>query len=103
MVELRSEMLLKALQDVIAQMSGAGELFEHVDFENTGLFGHSRGGEAVVRAYQEQKANPIAGLKFKAACSLAPTDQRGASNTHALSMPSGVDSNFLALLNQKRP
>ena len=50
-----SEMLLEAMRQVIARAGKAGGLLENVDFTNTGLLGHSRGGEAMVRAYDAQK------------------------------------------------
>ena len=49
-----------------------GRFYKRVDFEKIGLAGHSRGGEAIVSAYLENKAT---GLKFgiKALHPIAPT------------------------------
>jgi hypothetical protein len=97
-VELRSEMLLEAVRQVITEAGKPGALLaDVVDFQNTGLFGHSRGGEAVVRAYHAQKTKLVPSLKFRAVCSLAPTDYRGSTNSHKLSMPNEPDSNFLVV------
>jgi hypothetical protein len=94
-VELRSEILLEAMRVVIAEAGKAGGLLENVDFTKSGLFGHSRGGEAVVRAYDSQKAKAVPGLRFRAICSLAPTDFRGSTNAHKLSVPAEPDGNYL--------
>jgi hypothetical protein len=96
-VEMRSEMLLEALRQVIDEASKPGALLANVDFQKTGLFGHSRGGEAVVRAYHAQKVKAIPNLKLNAVCALSPTDFRGATNAHKLSMPSEPDSNFIVV------
>ncbi|HET7809700.1 MAG TPA: hypothetical protein VFL16_03935 [Steroidobacteraceae bacterium] len=93
-VELRSELLLEAMRVVIAEAGKAGGLLENVDFQKCGLFGHSRGGEAVVRAYDSQKTKAVPGLRFRATCSLAPTDYRGSTNAHKLSIPAEADGNY---------
>jgi hypothetical protein len=94
-VELRSELLLEAMRVVIDQAGKAGGLLENVDFTKAGLFGHSRGGEAVVRAYDAQKVKQVPNLRFRAVCSLAPTDFRGSSNAHKLAIPAEADGNYL--------
>jgi hypothetical protein len=96
-VELRAELLLEALREVIDKLGKPGELFAEVDFQNVGLMGHSRGGEAVVRSYDLQKAKAVPGVKIRAVCSLSPTDFRGSTNAHKLAMPAEPDSNLLVV------
>jgi len=98
LVEMRSEMLLAAIRQVITDAGQAGSLLgDTVDFNSTGLMGHSRGGEAVVRAFAAEQTTPIAGLRVTAVCSLAPTDYRGASNNHKLSLPASAGVNYLVV------
>jgi pimeloyl-ACP methyl ester carboxylesterase len=47
-------------------------LYEHIDFELTGLMGHSQGGEAAIVAAQESKGWPD--VVIKAVLAVAPTD-----------------------------
>jgi hypothetical protein len=94
-VELRSEMLLEALRQVIDEAKKPAALLTDVDFSKTGLLGHSRGGEAVVRAYHAQKVKAVPDLTLRAVCSLSPTDFRGSSNAHKLAMPDEPTSNYL--------
>jgi hypothetical protein len=48
-----------------------------IDMDNIALIGHSRGGEAVVSAYDLNKGIPLADqFKIKAVASIAPTDFR---------------------------
>ncbi len=99
-VEMRSELLLAAIRQVIADANITGSLLHGaVDFSSTGLMGHSRGGEGVVRAFAVQKtpATAVAGLRVKAVCSLAPTDQLGASNADQLSLPAQSSVSYLVL------
>ncbi len=94
LVEMRSEMFRAAIRQVITDAAQAGSLLgETVDFQSTGFMGHSRGAEAVVRAF----ATPLTGLRVTAVCSLAPTDYRGASNSHKLSLPASAGVNYLVL------
>lgn len=103
-VEMRSAMLLAAIDQVIKDAKKTGSLLgDSVDFKNSGLMGQSRGGEAVVRAFLAQNTTsktttpptPIADFGVTAVCSLAPSDFRGASKAHKLSLPEGV--NYLVL------
>ena len=79
LVELRAQMVL----DVLAKLKEEGKkttsIFNRVDFNNIGVMGHSRGGEAVILAQQLASAAKTFGIK--AVCSLAPTDVRGATPT----------------------
>lgn len=76
MVEMRAQMLLDALEAVRQDSLKSTSIFHNkLDFNNVGILGHSRGGEAVIRAYE---MNAAASRPFKfginAVCSLAPTD-----------------------------
>lgn len=98
-IETRSRMFLAALARVIQDASTPGSLLhDAVDFNSCGIMGHSRGGEAVVRAFLAQKAatTPVPGLTISAVCSLAPTDFMGASNNHKLVLPSQPGVNYLS-------
>lgn len=78
-VEWRARMInaaIGALKAAIAADPGHF-LRDAVDFAKVGLLGHSRGGEAVIRAHQ---LNLVAkGYTCKAVVSLAPTDFTGAT------------------------
>ncbi|HYP09281.1 MAG TPA: hypothetical protein VER03_23860 [Bryobacteraceae bacterium] len=94
LVEMRSELLLAAIRVVMAQVNQPNSpIGDTVDFTSMGILGHSRGGEAVVRAFE----TPIAGARVKAICSIAPTDVRGASNAHKLTLPASAGVNYLVL------
>jgi hypothetical protein len=97
MVELRSEMLIEAMRQVVDQLGKPGKLLENVDFGQTGLMGHSRGGEAVVRAFLAHGAK-AAGFSVRATCSLAPTDMRGSTNAHKMAIPGSPNGNYLVML-----
>ena len=77
LVEMRARIVnaaIVALKNEIA-LDPSHFLRDAVDFSNVGLMGHSRGGEAVVRAHQ---LNLIASdYTAKAVLSLAPTDFTG--------------------------
>ena len=45
----------------------------HIDFNNVGIVGHSRGGEAVIRAARINTAEAL-GWQIRAGVSIAPTD-----------------------------
>lgn len=73
MIETRARAILAHL-GVLSQLSAGPGLFHgHVDFGNIGIAGHSRGGEAVVRAAQINAAEGL-GWNLKSAVSIAPTD-----------------------------
>lgn len=96
LVETRSRMLLAAIGQVIADAAMPGSLLgDTVDFASTGLMGHSRGGEAAVRAFAQAKG--MAGFTITAICSLAPTDALGASNNFKLSLPPLEGANYLVV------
>jgi hypothetical protein len=96
LVETRSRMLLAAIGQVVADAAQPASLLgDTVDFNTTGLMGHSRGGEAIVRAFAQAKG--VAGFTFTAICSLAPTDFLGASNNFKLSLPPLEGVNYLVV------
>jgi hypothetical protein len=87
-IEMRAEMVLGALDtihDFDADMNS--RFHQRLDLTKVGLMGHSRGGDAVVRAAiinADPSARILANIKnkyaIKAVCSLAPTDISGTSN-----------------------
>jgi hypothetical protein len=84
LVEMRAlitNAAIEALHDEIDQ-DPDHFLTDAIDFKNVGLFGHSRGGEAIVRAHQ--LASPK--YKAKAICALASTDRLGVTNADMVSV-----------------
>ena len=78
-IEMRAESVLGAL-DTLRAMDGdpTSIFYQRLDFERVGMMGHSRGGDAVVRAAIMNAARPKASrYDVKAVCSLAPTDVTG--------------------------
>lgn len=78
LIVMRSEMTLGAL-DALRILDGNGSRFQdRLDFDNVGLMGHSRGGDAVVHAAKmNSKLSPTQKYGIKAVCALAPTDFAG--------------------------
>jgi len=73
MIETRARAILAHI-DHVSQLTAAPGLFHgHVDLANIGIAGHSRGGEAVVRAARINAAEAL-GWNIRAAISIAPTD-----------------------------
>lgn len=73
MIETRARAILAHL-GIMAQNNANPGLFQgHVDFANVGIGGHSRGGEAVVRAARINAAEAL-GWNIRAGASIAPTD-----------------------------
>lgn len=79
--EMRAQMLLDAVQAIRDEAAKPSSPFHDLlDFSNVGLMGHSRGGEAVVHAYQLNLSKPAGKrIGIKAICSLAPTDFFGSA------------------------
>jgi dienelactone hydrolase len=73
MIETRARAILAHL-DIMAQNNTSPGLFQgHIDLGNIGIAGHSRGGEAVVRAARINIAEGL-GWNIRAGVSIAPTD-----------------------------
>ncbi|MGH3693624.1 MAG: hypothetical protein ACRDRX_06445 [Pseudonocardiaceae bacterium] len=77
LIEMRAQMALGAL-DALRTLDAnpASRLYQRLDFDRVGLMGHSRGGDAVVRAVRINTSRPIeTRYGVRAVCSLSPTDQ----------------------------
>jgi Chlorophyllase enzyme len=73
MIETRARAILAHLA-IMAQNNVDPGLFQgHIDLGNVGIGGHSRGGEAVVRAARINSAEAL-GWNIRAGTSIAPTD-----------------------------
>src|SRR5260221_10048333 len=73
MIETRAWAILAHL-GIMAQNNPNPGLFQgHIDFNHVGIAGHSRGGEAVVRAAFINTAEGL-GWHIQAGISIAPTD-----------------------------
>jgi hypothetical protein len=73
MIETRARAILAHL-GIMAQNNAHPGLFQgHVDFNNLGIGGHSRGGEAVIRAARINTAEAL-GWQIRAGVAIAPTD-----------------------------
>jgi hypothetical protein len=76
LIEMRAQMVLGALDALrILDTDPHGALLDRLDFNRVALMGHSRGGDAVVRAARMNTSRP-ASTKYgiQAVCSLSPTD-----------------------------
>ncbi|SCG54229.1 Alpha/beta hydrolase family protein [Micromonospora echinaurantiaca] len=76
MIEMRTQMVLGAL-DALRTLDAnpSSSLHQRLDFDRVALMGHSRGGDAVVRAARRNSARPPATrYGIRAVCALAPTD-----------------------------
>ena len=73
MIETRARAILAHLNEMAQLNAGPGLFQGHVDFGNVGIAGHSRGGEAVVRAAQINTAEGQ-GWNIRGGASIAPTD-----------------------------
>lgn len=91
MIQRRGRMILRHMQLLYGWNKNGGpstgfNLKGKLDFTKVTLFGHSRGGDAIVAAYNIYKTSSawrsrVPGVKFVAVAPLAPTDaQNGAPN-----------------------
>jgi len=81
LIETRADTIIAALNALSAEEALPSSRYHgRLDFSKIGLMGHSRGGDAVVRALKKILAEPALSAKFKVltVCSLAPTDLTGA-------------------------
>jgi hypothetical protein len=97
-IEMRAEMLLEGLEKLRQlDLDKKSPLFGRLDMQNVGLLGHSRGGDAVVRAALMKKARGAEKeFGIKAVCSLAPSDMTGGVTKvgHAESLKDFAAGNF---------
>jgi outer membrane protein OmpA-like peptidoglycan-associated protein len=78
-IELRADLVLEALKCLKRRAAVQGSiLFNRFNFDRVALMGHSRGGDAVVRVVNKNRAAPAASrFGILTVCSLAPTDLTG--------------------------
>jgi hypothetical protein len=79
LVKMRADFVLEGLRILKKLNSQAGRFLNRLDLQNVGIMGHSRGGDAVVKAVVLNRAKNEFGIR--ALCSLAPTDFTGISTT----------------------
>jgi hypothetical protein len=79
LIAMRADFVVSALDTLMALSLDPSSMFHgRLDFSRVGLFGHSRGGDAVVKAAQKIAARlpkPLYTVKF--VCALATTDLSG--------------------------
>jgi Chlorophyllase enzyme len=73
MIETRARAILAHLGIMAQNNTNPGLFHSHIDFSKVGICGHSRGGEAVVRAARINTAETL-GWQLRAGVSIAPTD-----------------------------
>jgi hypothetical protein len=98
-IRMRAETVLAGL-DILRRMNGqaSSRFHNRLDFRKVGLLGHSRGGDAVVKAALLNLARPAATrFGIKAVCSLAPTDQTGTARTADRLTLEGADLFYLVV------
>ena len=81
-IETRADTLIAALNALYSAAGSTSSRYSgRIDFSSIGIMGHSRGGDAVVRAAKKIRADATLSSQFtiKAICSLAPTDFTGAT------------------------
>jgi carboxypeptidase C (cathepsin A)/subtilisin family serine protease len=77
LVKMRADFVLEGLRILKKLNSQVGRFLNRMDLQNVGIMGHSRGGDAVVKAVVLNRAKNEFGIR--ALCSLAPTDFTGIS------------------------
>ena len=74
LLKLRADLISAHLDHLESQSRNPqSQFFKKLDFRRVGLMGHSRGGDAVVKAFLDNRTR----FGIKAAVSLAPIDQTG--------------------------
>lgn len=98
LIEMRALLVISALDTLRALSKSSTSIFrDRLDFSRIGLVGHSRGGDAVVRAAKRIGAShPEYTLKF--VCSLAPTDFSGQAKQSQRMVLERGDCAFYAVL-----
>ena len=99
LVRSRATTLLNALIAFRKKAKKAGSRYkDRLDFENVGILGHSRGGDAVVDLVDANDKLPAAEqLGIKAVCSLAPTDFSGSAALSRITIPHAMDIPYLVI------
>jgi hypothetical protein len=98
LIEMRARLAVSALDSLRALSLDAQSIFhDRLDFARVGLFGHSRGGDAVVRAAKIIGASHPE-YKVKFVCSLSPTDLSGRAQPNQRMVVTPADTPFFALL-----
>ena len=80
LIETRADTIIAALNVLNDQAADPGSrYYNRLDLSRIGLMGHSRGGDAVLRAATKIRGDAALSAKFtvKTVCSLAPTDFSG--------------------------
>jgi hypothetical protein len=91
---MRAEIVLDVLRHFTEDAKKSGSMFTNVDFNNIGIMGHSRGGEAVLLVEEMCRTSKEFGMR--AVCSLAPTDVRGGTNK-PLAIPKSANVGYLVV------
>jgi carboxypeptidase C (cathepsin A)/subtilisin family serine protease len=80
-VRMRADFVIACL-GILKKLNAEPTRFRNrLDLQRIGLMGHSRGGDAVVKAIDLLRGNKdFSDFKIRALCSLAPTDSTGISN-----------------------
>ena len=99
-IEMRAESVLGALDDLrTMDRDSTSRFYNRLDFSKVGMMGHSRGGEAVVRAAILNAARPAADrYGIKAVCSLAPTDFTGTTTPVTVQKLNASHADFYLVL-----
>ena len=99
-IEMRAEMTLGGI-DALRAMDGdkASRFHQRLDLDNVVLVGHSRGGDAVIRAAQLNAPRPAATkIGVKAVLALAPTDFTGTTVAAQVRSMTPAETPFLAVM-----
>lgn len=97
LLETRADIIIAALNALSAEAATAASRYHgRLDFTKIGLMGHSRGGDAVVRAVKKIVADPALSSQYKilTVCSLAPTDVTGGDDPASRMFLDVSDVNF---------
>jgi len=96
LIDMRARIVNEAIKELKAEIAADPSHFlkDAIDFYNVGLMGHSRGGEAVIRAHELNLASPE--YKAKAVLSLAPTDFTGNTSASRVSVDN-LDTSYLMI------
>ncbi|QEA39673.1 hypothetical protein FGL86_11730 [Pistricoccus aurantiacus] len=98
LIEMRALLVISALDTLRALHDDATSLLhDRLDFSRIGLVGHSRGGDAVVRAAKRMATDRPA-YRVKFVCSLAPTDFSGEAKQDQRMALERSDCAFYAVL-----